>query len=70
MKTIECFFIGNRFYSESGTMMSSIYKISRERYDFGSMERDLSAGCNIMIRPASEDELQWAKSELRKWRRK
>jgi len=60
-------FIGNNFYYESGTVMSSLYKIvsgGYERYDWGFAERDLADGKSIRIRPADEQEMAIFNAEL------
>lgn len=58
METINLFFIGDYFYTQSGTSMSSIYmEGSWERYDWGFVQRDLRAGKKVNIRPATDAEL-------------
>lgn len=65
METIELFFIGSGFYLSSGTTMSSIYEVkTKRRYDWGFVQRELSQGNTVIVRPATEDELQWAKVKL------
>ncbi len=54
---MELIFIGKKFYFESSTRMSSIYTIDGQRYDWGFVQRDLSQGKSIHIRPATEKEL-------------
>ena len=60
-------FVGNKFYRESGTVMSSIYqevagKLSRA--NFGFVERALENGEEVHIRPANKSELAWAEKKL------
>jgi hypothetical protein len=58
MKTINLIFIGDEFYSESGTSMSSIYvENTWERSDFGFVSVALRAGNTVNIRPATDAEL-------------
>ena len=64
-------FIGNKFYHESGTMMSPIYQeIAGRLYrsDFGLMEIALENGEKVHIRPATEAELAWAEKKLKEWK--
>lgn len=64
MNTVNLFYIGDNFYWESKTMMSSIYECNTyKRYDWGFVQRDLREGKNINIRHANEMELMWAKSK-------
>lgn len=55
---IELVYIGQDFYSRSKTMMSSIYKTTGERYDYGFLQRDLEAGAEIHIRQATGAEMR------------
>jgi len=60
----ELIFIGDNFYMESGTAMSSIYKVNGERFDYGFLQRDLAAGKSFFIRPATKEELSHFKQVL------
>ena len=65
MNKIELFYIGDQFYSKSYTFMSSIYKIDTyERYDWGFVQIDLQNGKEVYIRPATNEEMKWAKQIL------
>jgi hypothetical protein len=59
---IEIVFIGERFYKESQTLMSAIYKSLPgglwERYDWGALQIDINAGKDIHIRSATEKEIR------------
>ena len=62
MKTINLIFIGDKFYSESGTIMSSIYRLndnedSYERFHWGFVNVALRESKNVYIRPATEKEM-------------
>jgi hypothetical protein len=64
-KEIQLFFIGDKFYSESRTVMSSIYvKDTFERYDWGFVNIALKEGYKVTITPATNDELLWAYKKL------
>lgn len=54
---MELIFIGDKFYNESGSIMSSIYTVDGERSDWGFVQIALSAGKSVHIRPATKDEL-------------
>lgn len=54
---IMAIYIGDKFYRESGTSMSSIYLEDGLRYDYGFMKRDLAKGETVQIRPATAQEL-------------
>jgi len=56
--TLKCMYIGQRFYYESGTMLSSIYTQDMKRTDFGKIQIALEEGRSVEIRPATEEELQ------------
>lgn len=66
--TVFLVFIGERFYKESQTLMSSIYRITRDgswqRYDWGFLQLDISAGKEIRIRPATEKEIKFFEAKL------
>jgi hypothetical protein len=59
-------YIGRKFYSESSTIMSSIYDIEGRRQDWGSVERSLERGEEIHIRQASRIEMEHYEKELEK----
>jgi len=55
-------YIGEKFYLQSGTMMSSIYEQKNNHYsrtDWGFVSVALSNGDKIKIRPATERELKY-----------
>lgn len=57
-ETTNLFFIGDYFYTQSGTFMSPIYvEGTWERFDWGFVQRDLRAGKKVNIRPATDAEL-------------
>lgn len=67
--TINLFYIGDNFYWDSGTSMSSIYEIGTGvRYDWGFVQGDLRDGKTVNIRPANKEELAWAKNMAKKIR--
>jgi len=60
-------FIGESFYNESGTSMSSIYEIEEEtlkRTDWGFVQKALGEGESVNIRPANDSEMLWAYKKL------
>jgi hypothetical protein len=61
---IELIYIGERFYFDSGSAMSSIYTIDGQRYDWGFVKRDLANGLSVEIRPANRKEIEAAESRL------
>lgn len=72
---VNLFFIGESFYSKSGTMMSSIYVVGTyERYDWAMVGLALKEGMKVNIRPATQAEMNWAYLQLgvniaRRWER-
>jgi hypothetical protein len=62
---INLIYIGDKFYHESKTFMSSIYKVNYERYDYGFLQRDLEIGEEIHIRQANPSELKYFESRLK-----
>jgi uncharacterized protein YprB with RNaseH-like and TPR domain len=54
---IHLIYIGERFYAESGSMMSSLYTTTGHRYDWGFVQRDLRDGYEVRIRNATHAEL-------------
>lgn len=64
---MNCVYIGNRFYRESKTMMSSIYVNNGNifiRTDFGKIQSALERGENIEIRPATTNEIKLFEEKL------
>ena len=57
-------FIGEDFYFESGTMMSSIYTTDGKRFDWGFVKEALREGKNVSIRPATDEERKPYEKEL------
>jgi len=65
MKTIELYYIGDGFYWDSGTSMSSIYVVdTHKRFDWGFVHVELSKGNRVHIRPATDAEMVRAYKEL------
>ena len=67
---MQLIYIGDQFYTKSRSAMSPIYKINKmgalERFDWGFVNIALRDGEEVHIRPANEQEMQWAYSELGK----
>ena len=53
---MELIYIGDDFYHESGTIMSSIYDIHGYRQDWGKVQCALRDGESVHIRPATPQE--------------
>lgn len=53
---MELIYIGDEFYSASGTAMSSIYDIDGNRQDWGFVQIALQKGESVYIRPATKKE--------------
>lgn len=63
---INLFSIGSKYYLKSGTVMSSIYSIEgKNRWDWGKVQVALEDGDTVNIRPATEEELEWADNRLK-----
>ena len=64
----EIVFIGEKFYEESQTIMSSVYELlpngKWQRYDYGFLQLDIQSGKNIYIRPATKQELRLFEGKL------
>jgi len=64
---IEVVYIGDKFYGDSGTMMSSIYKKEGKKYtrfDWGFLQIALANGENVKIRQANRKEMLHFKTML------
>jgi hypothetical protein len=61
---MELIYIGERFYRDSQTMMSSIYDIDGKRQDWGKIQIDLENGESVHIRQATEGEMIFYEGEL------
>jgi len=66
---MELIFIGDHFYRESNTMMSSIYDIKGNRQDWGTVGNALRSGDSISIRPATDAEIGKFERYLRELKR-
>ena len=63
---IDLVYTGDRFYSDSGTRMSSLYIHKYLRYDWGKVRSALDGGESVTIRPATPDELVYFERELQR----
>ena len=67
-KKVSVVFIGERFYAESQTLMSALYKIlpngKYSRYDWGFLQMDISSGKNVNIRAATKSEIKFFEKKL------
>jgi hypothetical protein len=64
MKTINLIFIGEEFYFKSGSIMSSLYTTTGDRYDWGFVTIALEKGKTVNIRPATKEEKLLFKGRL------
>lgn len=71
---MELIFIGDKFYRESSTSISSLYDIEGNRQDWGKVNLALRNGESVYIRPATQKELEFynrqlkeIKIKLKKW---
>ena len=65
---MQCIFIGESFYFESGTLISSVYKIEPNGYsrtDWGHIQMALMDGEEVSIRPATIFEMDLFKTLLK-----
>ena len=63
---MELIYIGDKFYWESGTSMSSIYTTDSRRSDWGDVQITLQRGENVSIRPANDYEMGYYEKELKR----
>lgn len=66
-------YIGEKFYRDSLTLMSSIYEVQGpgkgyRRSDWGEVVVALQHGISVTIRPATEVQLHYFNSMLHKYR--
>jgi hypothetical protein len=59
------YYFGDKYYNESGTMMSSLYTEKGERYDWGFLRRDVETGQDVVVRKATPDMIKWADEQLK-----
>jgi len=62
---MELIYIGDKFYFESKTFMSSIYDVHGNRQNWNFVQRALKSGDYIHIRQATEQEMIFYKSKLK-----
>lgn len=62
-------YIGDHFYIESGTMMSSIYTEDGKRMDWGFVQCALREGKTVNIRPATQAEIDSYEGKLARLKR-
>lgn len=62
-------YIGDHFYLESGTMMSSIYHETGERSDWGKVNCALREGDTVTIRQATQQEKDFYEAKLSRAKR-
>lgn len=56
-EVLRVYYIGDNFYYDSGTMMSSIYLESGMRTDWGKVQIALKEGMEVHIRQANDAEM-------------
>lgn len=61
---INLIYVGEHFYRESKSIMSSIYTEDGRRYDWGFVQMELRNGNSVTIRPATEEELSKFQEKL------
>ena len=64
MNIINLIFIGDRFYSESGSWMSSLCTVEGLRFDWGKVTCALMEGHEVHICPATAKEIEHAEKQL------
>lgn len=64
------YYIGDNFYSESGTMMSSIYHSTGERSDWGDVQCMLRDGMELEIVQAPDSFLVQKYRQLDEYKKK
>ena len=69
-KKIELFYIGEKFYSLTNTLMSPIYTTHYERWDWGKVNIALQNHQSVIIKPANWKQRDWAKKQLVKYKKK
>jgi len=62
---LKLFYAGEKFYWESGTMMSALYSEDGRRSDWGEVEQALKKGLTVLLRPATTDELAQLEERLK-----
>lgn len=63
-------YVGDHFYWESGTVMSSIYTEDGSRSDWGGVQLALKNGETVHIRPATQNEIDRYEARLARIKRK
>ena len=58
------YYFGDKYYNKSGTRMGILYSETGQRYDWGFIQRDLSQGKEVTIKPATREMLDWADKQL------
>lgn len=58
MTTIQVIYLGDHFYQQSKSLMSSLYTDDGRRFDLGGIKCALSNGQSVNIRPATQAELE------------
>lgn len=64
MKTV--YYLGDKYYDKSGSMLGSLYTEDGQRYDWGKLQYDVSKGVEVLVRPATPTLIQWAENQLLK----
>jgi len=67
-KTMKLIYIGDHFYRESGTLMSSLYTEDGKRSDWGFVSSALHNGENVEIRQVTDAEREYYETQLSKIR--
>lgn len=64
--SIELFYLGNRYYQESGSRIGEFYDTKGGRRDWQFIRHCINKGESVVIRPANKAEIKIAENELAK----
>ena len=58
------YFLGDKYYHASGSMIGVLYTEGGYRYDWGFLQQDVAHGIEVLVKPATPDLIKWADEKL------
>lgn len=58
------YYLGDKYYDNSGTMIGVLYTEQGQRYDWGKLQIDVERGEDVIVRKATPTLIEWAESQL------
>ena len=62
------YYLGDKYYDKSGSMLGVLYTEEGQRYDWGKLQIAVERGEDVLVRKATPEMIAWAEIELSKFK--